>query len=648
LQSGEELTVCGICGVRRFDSELVGEAILLKMRDIMRHRGPDDKGLYVGYSVGLGNRRLSVVDLVTGNQPMHNEDKTIWITLNGEIYNHEEIRAVLEQKGHNYYSRSDTETIVHAYEEYGKDCVQKLNGMFAFAIWDSNKDMLLLARDRLGQKPLYYSSNDERLVFASEIKSLLEYPDVEREIDIEALNLYLTFLYVPAPWTMFKGIKKLPPGHLLTCKGREIQIEKYWDVVYRPFDIQDEGYYIGEIRRKLTKSVEKRLMSDVPLGAFLSGGVDSSVVVGLMSRIMGRPVDTYSVGFDASIGGSPKFNVDFEHARLVAKHFGTNHHEIVISKNDDLEGLLPKLVWQLDEPLSNPTIIPTYFVAKLAKESVTVTLSGDGGDELFGGYTRYRADKMVSCYRRIPAFLREKVLAPLIHSTPMPQGLKRLAEKASLPLGAERYLTWWTVFTPKEQASLFTKSFVDRVEQPLPERAVSSFVDNVDTGIFQDRLSYTDLKMWIAEESNMRMDKMSMLASVEARAPFLDHELVEFAATIIPFSLKVKGLTTKYILKKAFSDMLPEAIIGREKWGFFCPASSWLRDHIKDLTLQLLSRASIESVGLFNYNYVDTLLQRHLNREEYNLNKVWALLTFQLWYEISINQNREYIPKGRT
>lgn len=639
--------MCGICGVKRFNNELVDESILFKMQDVMDHRGPDDEGLYVGHGVGLGNRRLSVIDLVTGHQPMHNEDGTIWITLNGEIYNHEEIRAVLEQKGHSYFSRSDTETIVHAYEEYGKDCVQKLNGMFAFAIWDSSKDMLLLARDRLGQKPLYYSINDERLIFASEIKSILEYPDVEREIDIEALSLYLTFLYVPAPWTMFKGIKKLPPGHLLTCKGREIQIEKYWDVVYRSPDTRDEGYYIEEIRRKLTKSVERRLMSDVPLGAFLSGGVDSSVVVGLMSRIMDQPVDTYSVGFDASIGGSPKFNVDLEHARLVAKHFGTNHHVIVISKNAALEELLPKLVWQLDEPLSNPTIIPTYLVAKLAKESVTVTLSGDGGDELFGGYSRYTSDKMVSYYRRIPGLLRDKILTPLIYRTPMPQRLKKLAEKASLPLGAERYLTWWTVFSPGEQASLFTNSLVNRVENALSDKVVSSYVDNVDTGSFQDKLSYTDLKMWIAEESNMRMDKMSMLASVEARAPFLDHELVEFAATI-PFSLKIKGLSTKYILKKAFSEMLPKAIIERGKWGFFCPASSWLRDSVRDLTLQVLSQASIESAGLFNYDYVDSLVQRHLNREEYNLNRVWALLTFQLWYEIYINQNHNYIPQSRT
>lgn len=639
--------MCGICGVKRFDSKLVDESILLKMRDIMYHRGPDDEGLYVGHGVGLGNRRLSVIDLVTGHQPMHNEDKTIWITLSGEIYNHEEIRAVLEQKGHCYYSRSDTETVVHAYEEFGKDCVQKLNGMFAFAIWDNNKDFLLLARDRLGQKPLYYAAGDEKLIFASEIKSILEYPDVEREIDVEALSLYLTFLYVPAPWTMFKGIKKLSPGHLLTCKGKEIQIEKYWDMVYWPSDTRDERYYIEEIRRKLSKSVERRLMSDVPLGAFLSGGVDSSVVVGLMSQIMARPVDTYSVGFDASIGGSPKFNVDFEHARLVAEYFDTNHHEIVVSKNDDLEELLPKLVWQLDEPLSNPAIIPTYLVAKLAKESVTVTLSGDGGDELFGGYTRYRADKIVSYYRKMPGPLRDKILTPVIRGTPMPQSLKKLVEKASLPLGAERYLTWWTVFRPEEQAALFARSLVNRAEFTLPERVVFSYIDNVDTGNFQDKLSYTDLKMWIAEESNMRMDKMSMLASVEARAPFLDHELVEFAATI-PFSLKVRGLTTKYILKKAFSDILPKAIIERGKWGFFCPASFWLRNHVRNLTLQLLSRASIESAGLFNYDYVDSLVQRHLNREEYNLNKVWALLTFQLWYEIYINQNREYIPKSRT
>jgi asparagine synthase (glutamine-hydrolysing) len=633
--------MCGICGVRTFDGSPVEADVLRHMRDVMTHRGPDEEGLYLNDTVGFGHRRLSIIDLKTGRQPIHNEDETVWIVFNGEIYNHQEIRKRLESRGHRYYTQSDTETIVHAYEEYGTDCVKEFNGMFAFAIWDSRTETLFMARDRLGQKPLYYTFDDRRLVFASEIKSILRYPGIERRVDMEALSLYLTFLYVPAPWTMFQGIRKLPPASLLVCHNGEIRVEEYWDVSYHPVKRSLAGTQ-RELRERVVKAVGRRLISDVPLGAFLSGGVDSSLVVAVMSRLMGRPVDTYSVGFDENVGGSAKFNVDYYHAQLVSQHLGTNHHEVMVSTADNLPALFARLVWGMDEPLCNPIIIATYLVSRLAKQTVTVTLSGDGSDELFGGYTRYVSDKIVDWYRLIPVMLRRGLLDPLIRHG-LPSGrLRSLSEKAVLPLNAERYLTWWMQFDEDDKHRLFTPEAWIGVDPLLPASVVETYLDRVGSDSFQDRLAYTDLKMWIAEESNMRVDKMSMLASLETRAPFLDHELVEFAATV-PFSRKVKRMTSKYILKQTFADLLPQEVVRRPKWGFFSPASSWLRTGLKNLTVQLLSAPCLAEAGLFQVDYVEEMVQRHIRKEVYNLNKVWALLTFQLWYEIYITQNEQYL-----
>jgi len=629
--------MCGICGVRRFDGGPVEEGVLRAMRDVMAHRGPDDEGLYLSEGVGLGHRRLSVIDLATGHQPMFNENGTVCIVFNGEIYNHLDVRTELERLGHRYITRSDTESIIHAYEEDGTACVHRLNGMFAFAIWDARAHILFLARDRTGMKPLYYWVDAEKFVFASEIKSILEYPGMPRELDMDGLNLYLALQYVPAPWTLFKGVRKLPPGHFLVCHadGR-VKIEKYWDVTYGSEDDKGEAFYIEGIRERVLRAVERRLISDVPLGAFLSGGVDSSTVVGLMSRIMNRPVDTYVVGFDLG-EGSPKFNVDREHARLAARHFGTNHHEVVISQSDRIADVLPALVRQMDEPISNPTAISTYFVSRLARQTVTVALSGDGADEIFGGYYRYVYDRVVSRYEAIPTPLREGIMRLLVLGLPFPRQVKQLAHKASLGHTPARYLTWWTVFTLGDRVQLFNSALSDQVSDGALERLVMSCLDNVSSRSFQDKLAYTDLKLWIADQSNMVVDKMSMLVSLETRSPFQDYELVEFAGSI-PFKYKVRGRTMKVLFKRVFRDLLPPEILSRSKHGFQSPGSYWLRNDLRELVLDVLSRGRIEQGGLFNPDYVERIVTRHLNREEYNLNKVWTLLTFQLWYDAYLGE----------
>ena len=449
---------------------------------------------------------------------------------------------------------------------------------------------------------------------------------------MDGLNLYLALQYVPAPWTLFKGIRKLPPGYYLLCRADgQVEIKKYWDVTYGGEDDKSEGYYVEGIRERMLRAVERRLISDVPLGAFLSGGVDSSIVVGLMSQIMNRPVDTYVVGFDVG-EGSPKFNVDREHARLAARHFGTNHHEVVISQADRIADLLPALVRQMDEPISNPTAISAYFVSRLARQMVTVALSGDGADELFGGYRRYVYDQMVSRYEAIPAPLRERVLHPLVLGLPFPRQVKQLAHKASLGHTPARYLTWWTAFTPEDRVQLFNSALSDQVSDGALEGLVMSCLDNVSSRSFQDKLAYTDLKLWIADQSNMVVDKMSMLVSLETRSPFQDYELVEFAGSI-PFKYKLRGRMMKVLLRQAFRDLLPPEILDRSKHGFQSPGSYWLRNDLRELVLDVLSRGRIEQVALFDPGYIERVVTRHLNKEEYNLNKVWTLLTFQLWYD---------------
>jgi asparagine synthase (glutamine-hydrolysing) len=583
------------------------------MRTTMSHRGPDGAGLYSDGPVALGHLRLSIIDLSTGAQPMTTGDGRLTIVFNGEIYNHLDLRRELEPR-HRYRTRSDTESLLHGWREWGPGLLDRVEGMFAFAIWDRERGELFLARDRLGKKPLYYADRPDVFVFASEIKAILEHPGVAREVDPEGLELYLAIAYTPAPWTLFRGIRKLPAGHCATV-GKALAVREYWDV--RPERVEPTP---EAIRERVKAAVVKRLISDVPVGAYLSGGIDSTIVSGLMSREI-PGVRTFSAGFASS--DDAKFNVDLDHARIAARRFGTRHAEVRVDDSVDLPALVRRIAWALDEPVANPSTIPTYLVAKLARESgVPVLLSGDGADELFAGYDRYLSDALVSTYRRVPGWARA-MASPFMR---MNASLGKLDRKARLEPGPERYLTWHEAF-PRE-----LRDGLAAVALPGPElvrEVVRKVVERPETDCFQERLLYGDLKLWIAEESNMRMDKMSMLASVETRAPFLDHRLVEFAAGI-PFAEKVRGRRYKALLRDAFRDLLPEEINRRSKWGFIPPASEWLRTRLNPLATEMFDAKRLR---FFRAETVRKIFDDHVARRAYHLPRLWILLAFQLWQE---------------
>ncbi|HJL69277.1 MAG: asparagine synthase (glutamine-hydrolyzing) [Anaerolineales bacterium] len=621
--------MCGICGIAPRDAELPDADNLAAMQAAIFHRGPDSGGQHVAAGIGLAVRRLSIVDLITGNQPMYSEDRNVVLVYNGEIYNHYALRSELAQRDHRYSSQSDAEIVVHAYEEWGDAAVQRFRGMFAFALWDAPAARLWLVRDRLGQKPLYYVSTPAGLLFASEIKALLRDPTVTLAVDEEARDLYFTVGYVPAPWTMFAGIRKLPPAHHLFWHKGHLAVERYWSPpLALDGRVQDEIALRAELREQLKLAVEERLMSDVPLGAFLSGGVDSSLVVGLMAHALDRPVRTYAIGFDEAAGVHPKFNEDFRHAELVARNFGTDHCSVIMGSSVPVEKLAPRAMAQLDEPIANPTVLATYMVARQArKDGVKVLLSGDGGDELFGGYTRYTADHWVSRYKLFPAVLRKHFFSPLMQFFSA-SGAK-LAVKAELPPTA-RYLSWYGIFSEMQRADLLPAPAVtDR--NALAEEAFGAALAARQEGTFQERLMHTDRQTWLAEESNMRMDMSSMFASVEVRAPFQSHPLVEFAA-LLPLRYKLRGGTTKVLLKESFTDLLPAEVLRRRKSGFFSPASSWLRGPLRPLAECLLAPDAIAKSQLRGAGMIQSMCASHMDRSGYYLNQLWALLSYQVWY----------------
>ena len=621
--------MCGICGMYGF--ERVDESLLRQMCSVIKHRGPDDEGIFVDSQVGLGMRRLSIIDIETGHQPIHNEDESIWIVFNGEIYNYRELRQFLERTGHKFYTLSDTEVIIHLYEEFGEECVKKLNGMFAFAIWDSKDKKLILARDRIGIKPLHYAILNDKLIFGSEIKSILEDADVKREVNLRALHLFLAFEYVPAPETMFVGIKKLLPGHMLIYKSGNIIIKQYWDLEFKN-SRQTIEYYTHKIYALLKESVRRRLMSDVPLGAFLSGGIDSSSIVALMSELMDAPVKTFSIGFE-----DQSYN-ELKYARIVAEHFGTEHYEEIITP--DAVKLVKKIIRYLDEPFADVSVFPTYLVSDLARKHVTVVLSGDGGDELFAGYDWYVASRLDNLYRKAPAVFR-KAIAETIHKLPpssQKKGfvniLQRFVEGSSLPVDG-RHIRWQYFITDEGKKYLYTTNTNNEWSNLFDVINGYYLRDNAN-----DRLSkeqYVDIKMYLPDDILVKVDRMSMANSLEARVPFLDHEFVEFSATI-PADLKLHGLRTKYILKRAMSRLLPEEIIHRKKQGFSIPMKNWLRDELRNLMLEILSEKRLKENGYFNYEYVNKIMKQHLEGRRNNAHQLWALMVFELWYEMHIDQ----------
>lgn len=632
--------MCGICGSFNFDgAEPVDRAVIARMNDEIRHRGPDDDGFFVSGNVGLAMRRLSIIDLQTGHQPISNEDGSIWVVFNGEIYNYRQLRSDLRARGHTLATRSDTETIVHLYEDYGRDCVKHLRGMFAFAVWDSRKGCLLLARDRLGIKPLYLHHGADRLLFGSEIKTLLAHPGVRAELNRDHVPEILAFGYLSGNETLFCGVEKLPPGHTLEVRadGR-LDVEEYWDLSMGgpPTAGRSEGYYVKEYRRLLEDAVSSHLMSDVPLGVFLSGGLDSSTIAALTRKFVAGPVETFSVGFDA-----PESELGY--AREVAAHLGTVHHEVKIGAEEFFE-LLPAMIWHEDEPLVWPSSVALYCVARLARERVTVVLTGEGSDETLGGYTRYAwsawNNRLDAVYRRVaPSAVRRFMRARIAGSTWLKADLRRRLQHSFLGRDLSNWPAWYfddfyMAFSEGDQERLLRKEL-----SPPPETALRSSLKHWErsSGDPIQRLLYTDIKTYMVELL-MKQDSMSMAASIESRVPFLDHHLVEFTAGI-PSRHNVRGLAGKRILKKAVGDLLPESIIYRRKMGFPTPLRAWLRGpELDNVERLLLSPASLDR-NLFEKQPLEELFSEHRRLHRDHTDRIWRLLNLELWCRVFLDQD---------
>ena len=626
--------MCGLCGVLNFDGQApVDREGLAAMTATLRQRGPDDLGYYLSGPVGLGHRRLSIIDLETGHQPLSNEDGSIWIVYNGELYNYPEIRASLEKAGHRFATTSDTEVIVHAYEEYGADCLVAMNGMFAFAIWDSQRRRLLLARDRLGIKPLYYARLPQCLVFGSEVKALLAHPHFERRLDITALNLYLSLEYVPTPYSIFAGVHKLPPGHFLLVEGSDLRPQRYWDLHLgkrEPRSTRTLAECTTEVRQLLHDAVKMELIADVPVGVLLSGGIDSSAVAAMMTRASTRPVPSFSVAFD-----DPSFD-ESAHAKLVARHLGTEHHEFPLSADTALH-LLPEIMAGLDEPLGDSSIIPTYCLSRFTKEHVKVALGGDGGDELFGGYSTLQAHRLADYYQRLaPGWLRGLVEPWVLKKLPVSFDnlsfdfkVRRFLRDYSLP-PVVRHHRWLGSFTSEEKARLLNPLAGESREEVAG--LVERHAHQAHTQDPFNQVLYCDLKLYLEGDILVKVDRASMANSLEVRVPLLNRLLVEYAAHL-PHSFKLHGLTTKFLLRQALKGILPEPILRRGKKGFNAPVAKWFAGPLKPLLEDLLSSRRLKQQGLFQPDYVTTLIKEHQGRHRDHRKLLWTLVAFQMWYE---------------
>ena len=622
--------MCGITGIVRNDRSDVDQALLARMCAAIRHRGPDDDGFYVNGPVGLGMRRLAIIDLESGQQPIHNQDRTAWIVFNGEIYNYRELRERLEKLGHTFYTNSDTEAIVHAYDRYGADCPKHLRGMFAFAIWDERTQELFLARDRVGKKPLLYAKVNGQFIFGSEFSALLHHPDIGKDINAEALHHYLSFMCVPAPLTAYQAIKKLEPGHSLRWRRGEIKIERYWQPDFsKKIDISEEE--AGELAIDILRdAVKVRLMSEVPLGAFLSGGIDSSAVVALMSEESSAPVKTFSIGFEEQ-----DFS-ELHHARRVAEHVGADHHEFIV-RPDALE-VLPILVEHYGEPYADSSAIPTYYVARETRKYVTVALNGDGGDESFAGYERYAAMRLAERYRRIPAVLRETVVRQaiaLIPSSETKRGrvrdVKRFIQAASLPK-VERYLRWVSAFDSAAKQDLYTEDFRRQTQQVSAADTLEPWFARANGSGIVDAALLTDIMTYLPNDLLVKVDIATMAVSLEARSPFLDHHVMEFAASL-PEKFKLRGLTSKYLLKRILKKLLPAENLERRKMGFGVPIGHWFRGKLQPFLRETLLAETALKRGLFKPEAVKRMVELHTHGERDYSHQLWTLLMLELWFQ---------------
>ena len=625
--------MCGITGWANLDvkrsANFGDETVLRSMCDRMRHRGPDSEGVWLGGSVALGMRRLSIIDLKTGDQPVWNEDRSVVVIMNGEIYNFRELRQTLEKAGHEFSSHTDTEVIPHLYEEYGEDFVEHLNGMFAIALWDIEKRKLIIVRDRFGEKPLYYGTFDGKLIFASEVKVLLAHPKIEPELNLEALQNYLSFDYVPAPLSIYEGIKKLPAAHRLILENGEISIDRYWNLSFRKNSSHSVKEASENLRELLADSVEMRLVSDVPLGVLLSGGIDSSTVAALAQKSSSTKIKTFSIGFEEDSFDESKY------AREVATHLGTEHYEDKLSV-EKAAGLITEIGKWLDEPLSDGSILPTFLLSRFVRDHVTVALGGDGGDEIFAGYPMYYGHKMARVYDSIPRFVRSGLIEPIVKSLPVSTNNLSFDYKAKRFVAAANYDTitrhhsWFGSFSPDEKVSLLT-SYANDPQHDVYERA-KRLLKNCDAENQIERMQFLDMNFYLAEDILTKVDRASMAVSLEVRAPFLDHRVAEFAASLPP-DYKLRGSTTKYILKKTVENLLPKSIAKRPKKGFGIPIAEWLKTSLNPLMHDMLSPERLIRQNLFDHQFVQKLMLEHEKGVASHHKQLWTLLVFQLWFE---------------
>jgi asparagine synthase (glutamine-hydrolysing) len=622
--------MCGICGYTYIKDNLNHREVITGMLEAILHRGPDDEGIYIDQKAILGTRRLSIIDLHTGNQPIHNEDKDIWITYNGEIYNYQELREFLENKGHRFYSKTDTEVVIHLYEEFGEECVKMLNGMFAFAIWDAKREVLFLARDRFGMKPLYYSDCGDNFIFASELKSILKFPKFKKELDLISLDQYLTFEYVPSPRSIFKRIRKLPAAHLLIYKNRNISLVKYWDI-----DSSQRCNLINEVEVEekllelLKNAIKEHLVSDVPLGIFLSGGIDSSIITALASNLMPVRMKTFSIGFKED---------SFDESRYInqiAKLYHTEHyHEFFEMK--DLFDLLSEAIHFLDEPFGDASFFSTYLLSKFAKQNITVALSGDGGDEIFAGYPTYQAHRLIKYNRLIPYFIRKNIINKIVMNLPVSMSNFSFDFKAKKFISADslsmqmRHIYWMGSFNYQDKCELYAPTSRELLDAEDNFDIVDSYFNNIKTVEPLDTLQYFDIKTYLQDDILVKTDRASMASSLEVRVPYLDHRLVEFAFSL-PSNLRLNHLKTKYILKKTASNFLPQSIVHRKKKGFGIPVAFWIKGGFKHFVLDILKKDKIRKEGIFNYQFIEELLKQHFSNKIDNRKKIWTLVMFELW-----------------
>jgi len=625
--------MCGIVGkIYRERERPVESAAVAAMCATLVHRGPDDDGVYLEGNVGLAMRRLAIIDLDTGKQPIHNEDRTVWTVYNGEIYNVPELRRELEARGHHFYTRTDTEILVHLYEDHGLDFVRYLNGMFAIALWDAGRRRLVLARDRLGIKPLYYAPLQDRLLFGSEVKALLA-DGLRPTVDVEALSLYLSLLYIPAPHTIYREVRKLEPGHLLVWQNGGLINRRYWDLAQiQPCDGAVRPAAVrAELLSLLTDAIRRQLVSDVPLGTFLSGGLDSSTVVALTRQVHSGSLKTFSIGFD-----DPSYDERAD-ARRIARAFETDHTELTVTP--DVADLVPKLVHHFDEPFADSSAIPTYYLSQLTRRHVTVALGGDGGDELFAGYVTYQADKLARLYERLPAALTRRILPALARRLPVSEGKVSLDFKArrfvanALQEPARRHYAWKAFFDDGLKRDLLCDAVLTQLEGRLdPFPLLRRYYDEVGHHDALNRFLYTDTKVYLADDILTKVDRMSMAHSLEVRVPLLDHRVVEFMFRL-PGHLKMPGLGLKHLLKQTMRGILPEETLRKRKAGFSVPLAAWLKRELRPLVEEYLSPSRIRRDGFFRPETTSRLVTDHMaGRADYSRN-IWALLLFGLWLE---------------